>query len=90
MSLSALARYLGDFLAALGVERATLASNSLGGAVVIRHAARDPGRVERLFLLYSAGLLYEALQTLEPRERERARELIELVTGKWSHAPGSY
>lgn len=88
MSLSALAHHLGGFLDALGVERAVLAGNSLGGAVVVRHAARDPERVERLFLLNSAGLLYEAPSALEPRDREQACELIELVTGKQSPSPG--
>jgi pimeloyl-ACP methyl ester carboxylesterase len=88
MSFSVLEDYLGGFLDALGVERAALAGNSLGGAVVIRHAARNPERVEHLFPLNSAGLLYEAPPELEPRNREQARELIRIVTGRQSRSPG--
>ncbi|WP_053057733.1 alpha/beta fold hydrolase [Rubrobacter aplysinae] len=88
MSFSALERYLGGFLDRLGVERAALTGNSLGGAVVIRHAARNPERAERLFLLDSAGLLYDAPPELEPRNREQARELTRLVTGEPDRTPG--
>jgi pimeloyl-ACP methyl ester carboxylesterase len=70
------------------VERAALAGNSLGGAVVIRHAARNPERAERLFLLDSAGLLYDAPPELEPHDREQARELTRLVTGEPDRTPG--
>lgn len=88
MSFSVLVRYLGGFLDALDVEGAALAGNSLGGAVVIRWAARHPERVEHLFLLNSAGLLSEAPPSLEPRDREQARELVKFVTGAESRAPG--
>jgi abhydrolase domain-containing protein 6 len=91
MRFSTLVRYLEGFIEALvdnGVEKAALAGNSLGGAIVIRYAARNPGRVEHLFLLNSAGLLYDAPPSLEPYTREQARELIELVTGAPSRSPG--
>lgn len=88
MSFSTLVRYLEGFPDALGVERVALAGNSLGGAIAIRYAARNPERVERLFLLNSAGLLYDAPPALEPYTREQARELIELVTGAPSRSPG--
>lgn len=39
----------------LGVERASLAGNSLGGAVAVALAARHPTRVERLVLIDAAG-----------------------------------
>lgn len=88
MSFSALVRYLGLFMEALGVERASLAGNSLGGAVAIRLAARRPELIARLFLLDSAGLLHDPPQALEPHTREEARELIRLVTGRVAWTPG--
>jgi pimeloyl-ACP methyl ester carboxylesterase len=51
------------FVAALGIERATLGGTSLGGTVAIHYTARNPGRVERLILL-SPG-------SLEGKERAR-------------------
>ena len=88
MSFSALVRYLAGFMDAVGVERAAVAGNSLGGAVAIRLAARRPQSIERLFLLDSAGLLYDPPQALEPHTREEARELIRLVTGGVAWTPG--
>ena len=79
MRLSVLVRYLAGFLDAVGVEEAILVGNSLGGAVAIRYAADNPGRVERLFLLDSAGLLNEVAPELEPGTREEARELARIA-----------
>ena len=87
MSFSTLVRYLGGFLDALGIERAVLVGNSLGGAVAIRYAATHPGRVTRLFLLNSAGLLDEIPPMLEPETRETARELVHSVFGPEAPAP---
>ena len=42
-------------LDALGVHRATLVGNSLGGSIALRFAQRDPARVDRLVLLDPAG-----------------------------------
>ncbi len=47
----------------LGIARATLAGNSLGGAVAVVLAARHPERVRRLMLIDSAGF------NLEPARR---------------------
>jgi pimeloyl-ACP methyl ester carboxylesterase len=44
----------------LGVARASVAGNSLGGAVAIVLAARRPERVERLVLIDSAGFNFDA------------------------------
>ncbi|WP_166398005.1 alpha/beta fold hydrolase [Rubrobacter marinus] len=87
MRLSALVRYLAGFLDAVGVERAVLVGNSLGGAVAIRYAVENPGRVSRLFLLDSAGLLTEAPPELEPETREEARELVGMTFGPEVTAP---
>ncbi len=81
MRLSVLVCYLAGFLDSLGVRRAILVGNSLGGAVAIRYAAENPGRVERLFLLDSAGLLERVLPELEPKTREEARELARISFG---------
>lgn len=64
-------------LAALGVERTTLAGISLGGTIAIHYAAKHPERVERLILLNPG--------SLEGRERRvqgglpRAAYVLEYV-----------
>ena len=87
MRFSALVRYLAGFLDSLGVERAVLVGNSLGGAVAIRYAADNPGRVEHLFLLNSAGLLNDVPPELEPKTREEARELVKMTFGPEARVP---
>ena len=56
MRFSVLTDYLSRFLDVVGVQKAALAGNSLGGAIAIRYAAAHPERVSHLFLLDSAGL----------------------------------
>jgi abhydrolase domain-containing protein 6 len=83
MNFSVLTDYLGRFLDAVGVRKAVLGGNSLGGAVVIRYAADHPDRVSHLFLLDSAGLHAGAtIAATQPETREMARETVEAVTGK--------
>src|SRR5918998_2007669 len=48
--------FLAGFLDALGIERAEIAGNSLGGLVALRLALSDPARVSALCLVDSAGL----------------------------------
>ena len=48
-------RVLRGFLDGLGLTRVTLVGHSLGGAVASAFAASEPGRVERLVLVDSAG-----------------------------------
>ena len=50
------AKVLEGFLDAIGVERATLVGNSIGGGAAIRFAAEFPGRVRALVLENPAGL----------------------------------
>jgi pimeloyl-ACP methyl ester carboxylesterase len=90
MSLSSLTKYTGGFLDAMGIRRAVLVGNSLGGAVAIKYAARNPERVERLFLLNSAGLLDHAPSSLEPDDREEARELWRITAGTRSPLPNFF
>jgi 2-hydroxy-6-oxonona-2,4-dienedioate hydrolase len=50
------ARFVGAYLDALGLERAALVGNSLGGLVALRLALSEPARVSALGLVASAGL----------------------------------
>jgi pimeloyl-ACP methyl ester carboxylesterase len=50
------ARFVGDYLDALGLERATVVGNSLGGLAALRLALSEPSRVSALGLVASAGL----------------------------------
>ncbi len=87
MRFSVLTDYFARFLDAVGVRRAALAGNSLGGAVAIRYAARHPGRVTHLFPIDSAGLLGEAPAVLEPATRELAQELVRITVGPGRRLP---
>lgn len=53
------ARFVLDLLDALGVQRAVLGGNSLGGEVAWRVASLAPQRVERLVLVDAAGYPFE-------------------------------
>ena len=55
-SPGAYSRFLLDFMTALGIGRAALVGHSLGGGVALRAILDDPGRVDRLILLSSAGI----------------------------------
>jgi pimeloyl-ACP methyl ester carboxylesterase len=51
-----LARWLGRFLDAVGIDSATVGGNSIGGLIPIHLALQQPDRVSRLLLIDSAGL----------------------------------
>ncbi|HEY9892626.1 MAG TPA: alpha/beta fold hydrolase [Candidatus Sericytochromatia bacterium] len=53
-----LKQFLVDFLDALGIERAVLVGNSLGGQVALRFALSRPEQVAALVLVDSSGLGY--------------------------------
>ncbi|MFY9315002.1 MAG: alpha/beta fold hydrolase [Burkholderiales bacterium] len=55
-TLSYLAAFVRDFLDAMGMPRATLVGNSLGGGVALRFALDFPARLERLGLVAPAAL----------------------------------
>jgi pimeloyl-ACP methyl ester carboxylesterase len=55
-SIRGLARRVIDHLAALGIERAVVGGNSLGGHVALEVALTAPGRVSGLVLAASSGL----------------------------------
>jgi pimeloyl-ACP methyl ester carboxylesterase len=50
--------FLADFLDAVGIARASLAGNSMGGEIAWRFALARPARVERLVLVDAAGYPY--------------------------------
>ncbi len=55
-SLGALASGVRDLMAHLGIDRATLVGQSLGGGVVMQFAYQFPERCERIVLVSSGGL----------------------------------
>jgi pimeloyl-ACP methyl ester carboxylesterase len=59
-----LARFVKDFMAALGIERAHVVGHSLGGAIGTRLALLYPTAVDRLVLVASAGLGKEVILAL--------------------------
>jgi pimeloyl-ACP methyl ester carboxylesterase len=48
-------RFFDAFMDALGIERATLLGNSLGGMIAWDYAARHPRRIDKLVLIDAAG-----------------------------------
>ncbi len=58
------ARFVGAYLDALGVERAALVGNSIGGLAALRLALSEPERVSALGLVASAGLGREVTYAL--------------------------
>ena len=55
-SLAFFERFAAGLLDALGLERAAVVGNSLGGHIALRLALSEPGRVDALVLVDSAGL----------------------------------
>ncbi len=81
-SIHQLTGFVRAFLDAVGVERAVLCGNSLGGQVAIDFTLQHSERVEKLVLTGSAGLLERSLSGGErPKAtrafiREKAREVF--------------
>jgi pimeloyl-ACP methyl ester carboxylesterase len=73
--------YLERFLDALGYPRVTLVGNSLGGWIATRFAVEHPERVNRLYLLNSAGLRRENLHSPYAEDRIAARRSLEHMLG---------
>lgn len=65
IEIPAYGQLLHDFCEKLGVERATLVGNSMGGIVAVEAVTAAPGRFDRLALVSSAGIL----NTWSPEER---------------------
>jgi pimeloyl-ACP methyl ester carboxylesterase len=80
-NISAYVLYLERFLDALGYPRVTLVGNSLGGWIATRFAVEHPERVDRLYLLNSAGLRRENLHSPYAEDRIAARHTLEYISG---------
>jgi len=68
------ARWLSSFLSAVGVERAHLVGNSMGGRIAIETALRTPERIDRL-VLYAPSMAFRRLRTFVPIVRLLAAEM---------------
>src|SRR5947199_6082888 len=73
--------YLERFLNALGYPQVTLVGNSLGGWIATRFAVEHPERVERLYLLNSAGLRRENMRSPVANDRTAAQRSLEHTWG---------
>jgi pimeloyl-ACP methyl ester carboxylesterase len=77
-------RWLGSFLDGLGLARAALAGNSMGGAVALRYALERPGRVSRLVLLGAPLYLDNVPKMLSAMRRPVVGRLLEPILGRWT------
>lgn len=78
-SLGAFANLLRDLMVALGVERATLVGQSLGGGVAMQLAYQHPEQCERLVLVNSGGLGSEVSWILRAAALPGAEYLFPLL-----------
>ncbi|CAN5117601.1 alpha/beta hydrolase [soil metagenome] len=76
ISVSGYARTVVEVLNALGVERATIVGNSMGGFVGCEMAIRFPRRIERLVLVAGAGL---SLRHMRHERKTGVRARVENV-----------
>src|SRR5690349_20883321 len=80
-----LVEFLDGFYKAVGLERATLVGNSLGGWVAAAFALAHPGKVDRLVLVDAAGLASgltisrEALDPLNISTMAGMRKALDLI-----------
>jgi len=70
-ALNALVNFVRAQMDALGITRAIVAGNSLGGHVAARLALQDPGRVSALVLTGSSGLFEKSVATNVQRRPSR-------------------
>ena len=80
--------YLRRFLDALGYPQVTLVGNSLGGWIATRFAIDYPERVNHLYLLNSAGLRREQMNSPYAVDREAAQHSANHMLGYRLPLPG--
>ncbi|HLZ80328.1 MAG TPA: alpha/beta hydrolase [Ktedonobacteraceae bacterium] len=80
--------YLRRFLDALGYPQVTLVGNSLGGWIATRFAIDYPERVSHLYLLNSAGLRREQMNSPYVVDREEAQRSANHMLGYRLPLPG--
>jgi pimeloyl-ACP methyl ester carboxylesterase len=85
VSMPGYAHILGEALGALGIERAVLVGNSMGGLISAELAAQQPSLVERLVLVSPAGLATynNRLATRSMPAVKRAQQLL-AVGAMWT------
>ncbi|HSP17472.1 MAG TPA: alpha/beta fold hydrolase [Thermoanaerobaculia bacterium] len=76
--------FLAEFMQTLGITRASIVGNSLGGWVAADFAIRYPDRVDRLVLVDAAGYFTQPvnrkdLEVLNPGTLDETREMVKLV-----------
>jgi pimeloyl-ACP methyl ester carboxylesterase len=88
IEMPAYGRLLHDFCEKLGVERATVVGNSMGGLIAAEALTANPDRFERLVLVSSAGIINTwnpqpratatawAWKNIGPHYHRRGREII--------------
>ena len=81
--VSTLSAFVGGFLDAAKIPRATLVGHSLGGWVAARFASEHPGRIDRLVLVDSAGyredqdrLARQMLSQMDPASAAAAEQFV--------------
>jgi pimeloyl-ACP methyl ester carboxylesterase len=85
ISVSGYARIVVELLDALGVDRATVVGNSMGGFIACEMAIRFPARIERLVLVAAAGLSLRHMRHERKRGlRARAENLLFFGLGRLS------
>ncbi len=83
ISVSGYARIVVELLDTLGVQRATIVGNSMGGFVACEMAIRFPARVQRLVLVAAAGLSLRHMRHERRRGlRARAENLLFFGLGR--------
>jgi pimeloyl-ACP methyl ester carboxylesterase len=69
ISIPGYGRFVDAFLGAIGVERAMLVGNSMGGFIAAETAISHPSRVDKLVLVSAAGLMRVGNRRLSALER---------------------
>ncbi len=80
--------YVKRFIDALGYPQVTLVGNSLGGWIATRFAVAYPERVDRLYLLNSAGLRHEQMNSPYAIDRAAAQRSANHMLGYPLPLPG--
>jgi pimeloyl-ACP methyl ester carboxylesterase len=83
ITISGYARIVDELLATLGVERACIVGNSMGGFVGAELAIAFPERAERLVLVAAAGLSIEYMRNERQLEALRRVESMVTMYGGW-------
>ncbi len=73
------ARFVGDVLDGLGLERAHVVASSFGGHLALRSAAAEPGRIDRMVQMAAPALVPQ--QTIPPFMKALSIRLVRRIIG---------